>query len=505
MKKRLMSLFTSLFMLLGIFLAIPLDIDAKAASYSQDYRYWSQGGSDDQGMREVGCWIVAQAKMLYEANINRDSSFNPDVYFQWQVNNGYVKDVEHGDYNQTNGGYAPVAYANQCGKNLEYLGYWNASDDQLWYNINAGYYTILYVGGTNTGGSHYVLIDNDLSKSSGKLYCYDSFSDRGSIVPQLITRYSIHKGGYVYKANNPISTFWYSSMTPVDIGDEVYGSLIKNDGWVNIGNVDGDVKLNDSIENGRDVWRFVRQNDGSYIIYSCVNTEPLLCLDGYDGLNVNLWEYYGGTCQRWYIYGPWNGEYIFRHQGSDKVLTVPNNSNEIGTDIILDDYDNSASQKMSIYGMDKAGSSILSVSVGTSETLTKFSWGVAPYATHYSIRIKSGISENLFEYKNIWNYTDTSYSIVLPEGHYEVYVDCCNRFSFQSTNVVSFNITRNKNLIGDINSDGRLNISDAVLLQKYLLNVQEFSEDQWKTADINEDGYVDSFDMVLLRKKLINQ
>lgn len=65
-------------------------------------------------------------------------------------------------------------------------------------------------------------------------------------------------------------------------------------------------------------------------------------------------------------------------------------------------------------------------------------------------------------------------------------------------------IGKNK-LIGDINSDGKLNISDAVLLQTYLLNAQEFSEDQWKTADINEDGYVDSFDMVLLRKKLINQ
>lgn len=178
-------------------------VTAEASWYSGDYRYWSQGGSDYKVMRDYGCWIVAQAKLLYETNVERSSSFNPDSYFLWQLNNGQI--YSSSNINQKDGGNAPVVYARQKGKNLEYLGYWRADDNQLWYNINAGYYTILRVSGTNTGGLHFVMIDNQKSKATGRLYCYDSFSDRGSVSSQLITRYSIHQGGYVYKANNPQS------------------------------------------------------------------------------------------------------------------------------------------------------------------------------------------------------------------------------------------------------------------------------------------------------------
>ena len=241
-------------------------IEVNASSYSSDYRNWSQGGSDYQGMREVGCLITAQAKMLYEANVIRESWFNPDSWYNWLLENGGI--ASSSNLNMKDHA-APANYASSVGKNLEYLGYWDASDNQLWYNINAGYYTILYVSGTNTGGSHYVLIDNDLSKSTGKLYCYDSFSDRGSVSPQLITRYSIHNGGHVYKANNP--TAWYSQMTPVDIGDDVYAAFIKCDGWVNIENIDGSIEINNKLEKGQDIWRFVCQSDGSYVIYRCIS------------------------------------------------------------------------------------------------------------------------------------------------------------------------------------------------------------------------------------------
>ena len=191
-------------------------VNVYAASYSSDYRYWSQGGSDYQGMREVGCWIVAQSKLLYEANVDRGASFNPDSYYLWQLNNGWI--YSSTNLNQKDGGNAPVAYANAVGKNLEYLGYWNATDSQLWFNINAGYYTIVYVSGTNTGGSHYVMLDNQKSLETGVLYCYDSFSDRGSVSSQLLTRYSVHNGGYVYKANNPTDTA-QPSISNVTISD----------------------------------------------------------------------------------------------------------------------------------------------------------------------------------------------------------------------------------------------------------------------------------------------
>ena len=179
----------------------------KASSFGSDYRYWSQGGSDYSGMREVGCLITAQAKMLYEANVNRDASFNPDAWYNCLLANGWIASSSNLNMRDH---IAPVYYANSRGKNLEYLGYWNADDSQLWFNINAGYYTIVNVGGTNTGGTHFVLLDNALSKQTGTLYCYDSFSDRGTVSQQLLTRYSIHRGGHVYKGNNAVHTHSYS-------------------------------------------------------------------------------------------------------------------------------------------------------------------------------------------------------------------------------------------------------------------------------------------------------
>lgn len=179
-----------------------------AASYSGDFRYWSQGGSDYNGMREVGCLITAQAKLLYEANVNRSESFNPDAWYNWLLQNGGIASSTNLNMKDHN---APVYYAKSVNKNLEYLGYWKADDNQLWYNINAGYYTIVHVSGTNTAGSHYVLIDNELSKQTGVLYCYDSFSDRGSVGEQLLSRYSIHNGGHVYKGSNADHTHSYSS------------------------------------------------------------------------------------------------------------------------------------------------------------------------------------------------------------------------------------------------------------------------------------------------------
>lgn len=75
-------------------------VTAEASWYSGDYRYWSQGGSDYGVMRSYGCWIVAQAKLLYETNVERSSSFNPDSYFLWQLNNGQIyssSNINHAD------------------------------------------------------------------------------------------------------------------------------------------------------------------------------------------------------------------------------------------------------------------------------------------------------------------------------------------------------------------------------------------------------------------------
>lgn len=58
---------------------------------------------------------------------------------------------------------------------------------------------------------------------------------------------------------------------------------------------------------------------------------------------------------------------------------------------------------------------------------------------------------------------------------------------------------------GDVNGDGKFNISDLVLLQKWLLAVPNTELADWKAGDLCEDGKLDVFDMVQMRKLLVQQ
>lgn len=58
-------------------------------------------------------------------------------------------------------------------------------------------------------------------------------------------------------------------------------------------------------------------------------------------------------------------------------------------------------------------------------------------------------------------------------------------------------------LKGDINSDGEITVTDLVLMEKYILGSQAFTEKQFSNAELSGDNVIDSFDLVLLRKLLI--
>ncbi|MDE6863890.1 MAG: RICIN domain-containing protein, partial [Eubacterium sp.] len=167
--KKFFSLFLSVVMLLSITAGI--DFSVSAASYNSDYKRWSQGKSSYSWMRNYGCWVVAEAKLIYETGINKTSSFNPDVYYKWATNKGYVN----------NGGNVysdnPVRYAKSLGNNkLSYEGVTTSNlTNKVINNAKSGYYSIIKVK-TSSGGTHYIMANNSKTKSTGKIYIYDSWN-----------------------------------------------------------------------------------------------------------------------------------------------------------------------------------------------------------------------------------------------------------------------------------------------------------------------------------------
>lgn len=59
--------------------------------------------------------------------------------------------------------------------------------------------------------------------------------------------------------------------------------------------------------------------------------------------------------------------------------------------------------------------------------------------------------------------------------------------------------------LGDVNSDGKFNVADVILLQKWLLAVPNTQLVDWKAADLCEDDRLNVFDLCLMKRELLKQ
>ena len=55
-------------------------------------------------------------------------------------------------------------------------------------------------------------------------------------------------------------------------------------------------------------------------------------------------------------------------------------------------------------------------------------------------------------------------------------------------------------LIGDVNFDGKVDIADATMIQKYAIELEAFNEDQRTVADVNGDGRISVLDTTCVQK-----
>ena len=204
---RIVSLVLSLAILFSITAGI--NFSAQAASYNSDYKRWSQGKSSYSWMKNYGCWVVAEAKLIYETGINKSSSFNPDVYYKWVTDKGYVNNS--GNVYSDN----PVRYAKALGNNkLSYSGVTTSNlSNTVINNSKNGYYSIIKVK-TSSGGTHYIMANKDKTKSTGNVYIYDSWNSSNE--PPATFAWSDVKskvgGAYTMTA---VYTFKYSGTTSV--------------------------------------------------------------------------------------------------------------------------------------------------------------------------------------------------------------------------------------------------------------------------------------------------
>ena len=254
------------------------------------------------------------------------------------------------------------------------------------------------------------------------------------------------------------------------------------------------------------MWRFTRQDDGSYVI---TNFATGRVLDAYglgttDFTNVFTDVYNGGGNQKWFVYEK-NGGYVLRPAYSDMVLDVDHAIFESGTNIEIHTQNDSTAQNFALYyenasyGTPKTGNMIAKAD-GCTVTLNIDKGFYIDQQNIY--RSKDGINWSLISTgTNEDNLTVTDDGLNENTTYYYkvIYI---NRYYNIESDTVSVT-TGHKSIIGDCNNDGSFTVADIVMLQKWLLNDGTVL-DNWKAADLYGDNVINVFDLALMKQMIAN-
>ena len=306
-----------------------------AHSYPSDYRKWNQSQSDYPEMREYGCFVTAQAKLIYASGIDQSPYVNPDSYFNWEKACGYIS---NDGISQANNIQPPITYASQVGINLQFVEQAYPTDDKLWSNIYAGYHTIVEVY-NNNGQTHFIYVDNDVSKYLGKIYIDDGGGERA------LNDYNSRITSYSYRLQPAAPT------AVQDLGNSFYAYLtMAENGLYNVDR-NSDIVLEKDSTDLNSIWKFFRQDDGTYVIQNVGSGlfMDIMNSNNYNGGRIWTFSFNGSSAQKFYVYGNPNG-YVLRPQClGNRVVTVNNGGNFIGNKLnVYVYYDNCPTQTFKI-------------------------------------------------------------------------------------------------------------------------------------------------------------
>ena len=305
------------------------------------------------------------------------------------------------------------------------------------------------------------------------------------------------------------SATWYGSLSPVNLGETFDSVLLAKDPWITIRALGMEEDYNVILQSEQgitsEMWRFTRQDDGSYVI---TNFATGRVLDAYglgttDFTNVFTDVYNGGGNQKWFIYEK-NGGYVLRPAYSDMVLDVDHAIFESGTNIEIHTQNDSTAQNFALYyenasyGTPKTGN-IIAKADGCTVTLNidkgfyidrqniyrstdKENWLLVNSGTNEDnlTVIDVGLNENMTYY----------YKVTYSNRYYDIESD------------IASVTTGHKSIVGDCNNDGSFTVADVIMLQKWLLSDGTVL-DNWKAADLYSDDMLNGLDLVLMKQLVL--
>ncbi len=184
---------------------VSTNTDNSKNKYSTYWQYWSQGASAMGNLaRSYGCRMVAQAKLLVESGVIKGSTFNPDVYINWMINNGYLNKNTFLEQFKTDTGEGMIKAAKSVygvtitrGEKISLTGDFSASGSstdrtKIMQKLKEGYYIIL------SCNAHQAYVGREVSIALGEPVVLDSGSDRSTAPSHAHTLRRASTTAYTY-------------------------------------------------------------------------------------------------------------------------------------------------------------------------------------------------------------------------------------------------------------------------------------------------------------------
>lgn len=298
-------------------------------------------------------------------------------------------------------------------------------------------------------------------------------------------------------------------------------------------------------------FKFTKNSDGSYKILTKISGDKsgveIANAETTSGSNVQQWTINGANCQDWILESVTNPgcamdtsvKYEFKNVNSGMVMDITSGSMQEGTNVQQWGSGHFASQQWSLQEFAGGGNYYYIRSAADPSYVLKAMSGsnggnieIVPYSTKdsmmlfkfsknpdgsYHIMTRSSKDGCLVEIENASTASGANVQQWEPNGNncqkWEAVTFTTTTTTTTVTTIttttaaptVPTTTTVPADVKGDVNNDGKLNVSDLVMIQKWILKMPYAEIVNWKAGDLCEDDRLDSFDLCFMRRELINQ
>lgn len=306
----------------------------------------------------------------------------------------------------------------------------------------------------------------------------------------------------VYNGSGGVDTSRVSFLIPErkNLGDEFIARVQNKSSKKYFTAVGNNVEGADKRDENSQLWKFVRLSDNSYKIFSLVDNRAL-DVDNFGdaggGTNVQVFNSWDCTAQRFYIYDIY-GSYYIKPVCTDMMLDMSQTTNNLEVWGRGEDW---APQKFDIQKTTNLIHPVISLNKKNFNLDEKVSVSASADGgvDYYGVQVWKG-DKVVYQESFTANKLDIDCS-KLGAGDYGVFVSCVNNYGSINTETVQFHVT--SGITNDIDFDNSVTVADATLLQKYVVGIATLTDDQKLLADCNGDGAIDVRDATYIQKTIV--